>query len=100
MVATRKPGPPPAGQNGLGMAVEQASQWLGFFHRRFALLPDRDELPVRWHDLVKAHGIAGFRAHDARLVAAMQTYGITRLLTFNGKDFAALGVTVVDPASV
>ena len=25
-VATRKPGPPPAGQNGLGMTCEQASQ--------------------------------------------------------------------------
>jgi predicted nucleic acid-binding protein len=40
-VATRKPGPPPAGQNGLGMTCEQASQWLYFFQRRFMLLPDR-----------------------------------------------------------
>ena len=32
-VATRKPGAPPAGQNGLGMTIEQASQWLGFFER-------------------------------------------------------------------
>lgn len=30
-LATRKPGPPPAGQNGLGMSCEQASQWLHFF---------------------------------------------------------------------
>ena len=30
-VATRKPGPPPAGQNGLGMSPDQASQWLRFF---------------------------------------------------------------------
>lgn len=29
-VATRKPGAPPAGQNGLGMSPEQASQWLAF----------------------------------------------------------------------
>jgi hypothetical protein len=27
-VATRKPGPPPAGQNGLGLTPNQASQWL------------------------------------------------------------------------
>jgi len=30
-VATRRAGPPPSGQNGLGMTTEQASQWLGFF---------------------------------------------------------------------
>jgi predicted nucleic acid-binding protein len=30
-VATRKPGVPPVGQNGLGMMSEQASQWLRFF---------------------------------------------------------------------
>jgi len=29
-VATRKRGRPPAGQNGLGMTCEQASQWLNF----------------------------------------------------------------------
>lgn len=28
-VATRKPGPPPVGQNGLGMTPNQASQWVG-----------------------------------------------------------------------
>jgi len=30
-VATRKPGSPPAGQNGLGMNTEQASQRASFF---------------------------------------------------------------------
>lgn len=99
-VATRKPGASPAGQNGLGMTIEQASQWLGFFQRRFTLLPDRDDLPARWHDLVKSLGIRGFRSHDARLVAAMQCYGIARFLTFNGADFQDLPVTAVDPASV
>jgi predicted nucleic acid-binding protein len=99
-VATRRPGGPPAGQNGLGMSTDQASQWLGFFQRRFTLLPDRDDLPARWHELVKALGIKGFRSHDARLVAAMQCYGMARLLTFNGGDFKGLGVTVIDPASV
>src|SRR5689334_5655813 len=52
--------------NGLGMTIGQASQWLNFFQRRFTLLPDREELPVRWHELVKTLGIKGFRAHDAR----------------------------------
>ena len=49
-VATRRPGAQPAGQNGLGMTCEQASQWLAFFQRRFMLLPDRNDLSARWHD--------------------------------------------------
>src|SRR6478736_2951706 len=88
-VATRKAGAPPAGQNGLGMTTTQASQWLRYFQRRFTLLPDRAELFARWHELVATHGITGLRSYDARLAAAMQCYGITRLLTFNGPDFKA-----------
>lgn len=96
-VATRKPGAPPAGQNGLGMTPEQASQWLRFFQRRFILLPDREELVAHWHSLVKTFEIKGFRSHDARLVAAMQSYGITRFLTFNADHFHAFPITLVDP---
>ncbi len=94
-IATRVPA-----ANGLGMTTGQASQWLGFFQRRFTLLPDREDLPARWHELVKTLNVKGFRAHDARLAAAMQCYGISRLLTFNGGDFKDLPVTVIDPASV
>ncbi len=96
-VATRKPGGPPTGRNGLGMTPSQAGQWVRFFRRRFAVLPDRPELTDRWLDLVERVGVSGFRSHDARLVAAMQTYGIDRLLTFNGTEFRDLPVVVVDP---
>lgn len=99
-VATRKSGPPPAGQNGLGMTCEQASQWLRFFQRRFLLLPDRAELLSCWQALVKTLGIKGLKSYDARLVAAMQTYGISRLLTFNANDFEGFSVTIIDPASL
>lgn len=99
-VATRSIGAPPVGGNGLGMTPAQAGQWLRFIQRRFTFLPDRDSLSQRWLTLVEAHRISGFRAHDARLVAAMQTYGITRLLTFNLGHFQGLLVTVLDPASV
>ena len=99
-VATRQSGAPPAGQNGLGMTPEQASQWLRFFQRRFILLPDREELLANWHALVKTLGITGLRSYDARLVAAMQSYGITRLLTFNTDDFEHFSITLVHPASL
>jgi predicted nucleic acid-binding protein len=99
-VATRKPGPFPAGQNGLGMTPERASQWLRFFQRRFTLLSDREELLTRWHDLVRTLGVTGLRSYDARLVASMQTYGITRLLTFNAEHFKGFPVALIDPASL
>jgi predicted nucleic acid-binding protein len=41
-VATRKPGPPPAGQNGLGMTVGQASQ----LSTQHPLPPTNNEEPV------------------------------------------------------
>jgi predicted nucleic acid-binding protein len=98
-VATRRPGAAPVGQNGLGMSTAQAGQWLRFFQRRFAFLPDHERLSQLWLALVEAHQVAGFRAHDVRLVAAMQSYGITRLLTFNAADFHGLPITIIDPAA-
>ena len=99
-VATRRSGPPPVGQNGLGMTCNQASQWLQFIRRRFVFKDDRADLPDYWHTLVKSLGIQGLKSHDARLVAAMQTHGIQRILTFNGSDFKAYPITVIDPTTV
>ncbi len=99
-VATRLPGPPPAGRNGLGMTIVQAGHWLRFFRRRFTLLPDREELTTIWQELVEQRGVTGFRAHDIRLVAAMQSYGIAQLLTFNAADFRGQGIAILDPAAV
>ena len=51
-VATRPPGAPPGGHNGLRMTPAQAAHWLRFFQRRFILLPDRDELSRLWLALI------------------------------------------------
>ena len=99
-IATRARGAPPGGRNGLGMTTAQAGHWLRFFQRRFTLLHDREELCGLWQQLVETHGITGFRAHDVRLVAAMQSYRITQMLSFNGADFRGLPITVVDPATL
>jgi predicted nucleic acid-binding protein len=98
-VATRPLGAPPLGGNGLGMTPAQAAQWLRFFQRHFVYLPDQAQLSQLWLSLVEAHRVTGFRAHDVRLVAAMQSYGIMRLLTFNSAHFRGLPVTILDPAS-
>ena len=81
------------------MTPAQAANWLRFFRRRFLLLPDREEISDVWQKLVETYGVSGFRAHDLRLVAAMQTYGITQLLTFNAAHFRHLPITILDPAS-
>jgi len=39
--------------------------------------------------------------HDAHLVAAMQVYGLQKILMFNGDDFKRYPrITVLNPASV
>lgn len=44
-------------------------------------------------------GIKGARSYDARFVAAMQCYGITRLLTFNAEHFTGFSITLIDPTA-
>jgi hypothetical protein len=66
----------------------------------FSLLPDREELNTLWQELVERHVVMGIRAHDVRLVAAMQSDGITQLLTFNASDFHDLGIVILNPAAV
>lgn len=100
VVATRASGTPPRGRNGLGMTPAQAGRWLDFFHRHFVLLPDREDLLPRWRALVEAAPVVGFRAHDARLAAAMLSYGIDRVLTLDHSGFHGLGVRALDPAEV
>src|SRR5881394_800504 len=62
-VATRMPE-----VNGLVMTIDQASQWLRFFQRRFTLLPDRDDLPARWHELAPVPAIWPEASCHAKLV--------------------------------
>jgi predicted nucleic acid-binding protein len=99
-IATRTRGSPPTGQNGLGLTTKQTSQWLNYFQRRFNLLYDKDDLVSLWLDLVKGLDVTGIRSHDFRLVAAMQSHGITTLLTFNTAHFRNCPITVADPASL
>lgn len=65
------------------------------------LLEDSNALFPAWLSLVANYGVSGKKAHDARLVAAMQVHGISHLLTFNVADFRRYpGITVVEPHQV
>jgi predicted nucleic acid-binding protein len=95
VVATR-----PLAVNGLGMTVSVSQAEVARLKRMFPLLPDLAGLFAEWERIVFSNQVSGRLAHDARLVAAMRTHGLTELLTFNGADFRRFpGVTVLDPAA-
>ena len=100
-VATRPAGKPPHGPNGLGMSANRADQWLGYVLRTFALMPAPPDLHIRWRALVRTYNVTGIKAHDARLVAAMQAHNITDLLTFNAQDFKRFsGISLLNPRAI
>jgi len=82
------------------MTCDQASLWLKFFERRFLLLPDRPEIYHTWHALATSSRTVGLKSYDVRIVAAMQTYGIMSLLTFNASDFKGMGISILDPGAI
>jgi predicted nucleic acid-binding protein len=93
-VATR-----PIENNGLGMPHEQARDELARLEAFFALLSESPEVYAEWKRLVIAHGVTGVKVHDARLVAAMKVYAISRILTFNRDDFRRYpDIEIITPA--
>jgi predicted nucleic acid-binding protein len=91
----------PSAQNGLGLDVAVVASAVAEIERTFALLLS-DEAMVygRWKRLIVEQRMIGRRVFDARLVAVMLVNGIARLLTFNGADFAGLGIVVLEPQTV
>jgi predicted nucleic acid-binding protein len=87
--------------NGLGLSPGYVARILARIERSVARLPDSDAVYAEWRRLVTVHEVSGKKAHDARLVAAMNVHGVSHILTFNGADFSRYaGVTVVDPHSL
>src|SRR5947209_9953804 len=95
-VATR-----PVADNGLGLITDQATWELRKLKRFFKLQPDTPTIFSEWENLVIKHQVSGKQAHDTRLVAAMNVYNLSHILTFNTDDFKRFSdITAVDPKSV
>jgi predicted nucleic acid-binding protein len=77
----------PGDVNGLGMSPTQGRAEVQKTAGLFQTLAEQPTLFNRWDSLVAKYSVAGKPAHDARLVAFMLEYGISRLLTFNDGDF-------------
>lgn len=90
----------PVAANGLGLSIAECQVEVARIRRLFHFLPDLPPLFTEWETLVAAHACHGRVSYDARIIAAMRTHGITRLLTRNGSDFARFpGVTILDPVA-
>ncbi len=82
------------------MSTQWAAAQLAKMKHFFAILPDAAEALAEWERLVIRHQVSGKKAHDARLVAAMNVHGVSRILTFNGADFSRYsGITVIEPTT-
>ncbi|MCX7924498.1 MAG: hypothetical protein N2554_01660 [Fimbriimonadales bacterium] len=82
-VATR----PAEARGGLGLSLTETQAAVEDFIADRILLPEPTNLFELWFSLVKTYGVLGRQVWDARIVAWMQAYGVTYLLTCNPTDF-------------
>jgi len=91
----------PVERNGLGLSPAEADREASRLEGILTLLPDVPAIYPEWRRLVVAHSVSGVQVHDARIVAVMNVYGISNLLTFNGPDFSRYpGIHVIHPKDV
>jgi predicted nucleic acid-binding protein len=94
-VATR-----PIEANGLGLSVTSCQQHIRRLKQVYKLLPDRTSIIDEWEKLVVMYSCHGRISYDARIVAAMKTHGITKLMTLNVSDFRRFPeITLIDPTT-
>lgn len=92
---------PASARGGLGLSLTQTERKTCLIERYFRLLPDSLATFQEWRRLIVTHSVMGVEVHDAKLVASMNVYLITHLITFNVADFKRYpGITAVSPADV
>ena len=91
----------PVDRNGFGLSVSETDRRARLIESAFVLLPDNDQIYLWWRRLVVEHGVTGVQVHDARLVAAMITHGISTLITLNDRDLTRYPqVTALHPGQL
>lgn len=92
---------PATARGGYGLSIQDALRKLRLIERIIDIRPDSQRIFQEWKRLVVSHSVQGVQVHDARLVAAMNIYGIAHILTFNGDDFRRYShITALDPNSI
>jgi predicted nucleic acid-binding protein len=83
------------------LTPEAADTMTSIVERSFRLLPDDLAVHETWRRLLVTHRVSGTQVHDARLVAAMKVHSVSRILTFNTRDFARFKeIEAVHPADL
>lgn len=91
----------PIANNGLGFTPSEAETEIRRVEGVFKTLQETPAIFQKWKELVVKYGVSGLETHDTRIVAAMLTLGIARILTFNEKDFVRFKeITISTPRSV
>lgn len=89
----------PLKYNGYGLSLEAADLRANEVEAEFRLLPDSLAVHHEWRRLLVDYRVSGVQVHDARLVAAMHSHSVKRILTFNTKDFVRFDeIEAVHPA--
>jgi predicted nucleic acid-binding protein len=78
--------------------VEQAVETVETFLPRLRVLDETSATAASLRDLVRRYQVRGKHIHDASIVATMMTHGVSRLATYNQKDFDFREV-VLEPIS-
>jgi len=82
---------PLTARGGLGLTFEETYRRLRTIERITTVLPDLPSTLPRWKELVAQYQVQGVQVHDTRLVAQMDSYRITHILTLNPADFHRFG---------
>jgi predicted nucleic acid-binding protein len=92
-VATR-----PIENNGFGWCIVRTDYEISRLETLLTLIPDSPAIYHEWRHLVFENEVSGAKVHGARIVAAMNVHQITKLITFNGRDFKRFPqIVVIDP---
>lgn len=95
-VATR-----PVEKNGFGWSPTKTDVEISRLESLLTVLPDTQAIYREWRKIVLDNSVLGKQVHDARIVAAMNVHQITKLLTFNLKDFRRFThITLIDPDAI
>lgn len=92
---------PATARGGYGLSHTEAARKLRLIERLVEIRPDSLTIFQEWKQLLLTYSISGVQVYDARLVAAMQVFGIPAILTFNGTDFRRYaGITIYEPKDI
>jgi predicted nucleic acid-binding protein len=92
---------PTTARGGYGLSPARTERKARMIERYGQFLPETLSAHVEWRRLIVAHAVQGVQVHDTRLVATMNAYGITHLLTFEKANFTRFpGITIVSPGDV